>query len=133
MSVHSPLWTISLWVTDNLLYDSLARRTPRAALVRYEDVVAGPRAQLTQIVRELELPAADLTLSHLGDSAADLPASHALSGNPMRFHQGHVVLRADDEWRTGMSRTRQVAISAATWPLLRRYGYPIAAAAQRQS
>ena len=133
MSVHSPWWTISLWITDNLLYDAVARRTPLATLVRYEDVVAAPRAQLTQIVRELELPAADLTLSHVGDSSADLPASHALSGNPMRFQPGRVVLRADEQWRTGMTRRHQAAISAATWPLLRRYGYPIAAAAQRPS
>ena len=51
----------------------------------------------------------------------------------MRFRPGRVVLRADEEWRTGMTRPRQAAISAATWPLLRRYGYPIAAAAQRSS
>lgn len=133
MSVHSPWWTVSLWVTDNLLYDAVARRMPRAALVRYEDVVADPRAQITQIVRELELPATDLTLSHLGDSAADLPASHALSGNPMRFRPGRVVLRADDEWRTSMSRPRQAMISAATWPLLWHYGYSITAGAKRPS
>ena len=133
MSVHSPWWTVSLWVTDNLLYDAIAQRLPRATLVRYEDVVANPRAQLAQIVRELELPAADLTLSHLGDGAADLPASHALSGNPMRFRPGRVVLRADEEWRTGMSRPRQAMISAATWPLLLRYGYPIMAETKRSS
>lgn len=133
MSVHSPWWTISLWVTDNLLYDAVAWRTPMATLVRYEDVVVAPQAQLTRIVRQLELPAVDPTLSHLGDSVIDLPPSHALSGNPMRFQQGRVVLRADDEWRTAMSRPRRAAISAATWPLLLRYGYPIATAAHRPS
>jgi len=31
-----------------------------------------------------------------------------------------------------MSRRRQAAISAATWPLLLRYGYPIASRAHQQ-
>ena len=126
MSVHTPAWAISLWVADNLLYDAVARQVPRATLIRYEDMVADPQPELLRIVHELELPATDLTLSYLGGSAADLPASHALSGNPMRFQQGRVVLRADDEWRSGMSRPRKAAISLATWPLLRRYGYAVA-------
>jgi len=42
------------------------------------------------------------------------------------------VLRADDEWRTAMSKGRQVTISAATWPLLLRYGYQIAPRAQHR-
>jgi hypothetical protein len=130
MSVHTPSWAIGLWLADNVLYDALGWRLPRATRVRYEDLVADPRAELGRAVREIDLPAADLTLGFLSDSAADstaeLPSSHALSGNPMRVQRGQVVLRTDDEWRTAMSRRRQAAISAATWPLLLRYGYPIA-------
>jgi hypothetical protein len=128
MSRHSPLWAVSLWMADNLLYDAIARQVPRATRVRYEDIVVDPRAALVKIVGDLELPAADLALSYLDDSAAELTTSHALSGNPMRFQQGRVVLRADEEWRSRMSRPRQAAISAATWPLLMRYGYWPAAA-----
>lgn len=131
MSVHPTSWAIGLWMVDNLLYDALGRRTPRATRVRYEDMIADPRTELGRITRELDLPAAEEALGFLSGSAAELPASHALSGNPMRLARGSVELRADDEWRTAMSRPRRAAISAATWPLLLRYGYPIAPRALR--
>jgi hypothetical protein len=133
MSVHSPTWAVSLWIADNLLYDALGRRIPRTARVRYEDLVADPRAELARITGELELPAAGATPAFLAGQAAELPASHAISGNPMRFTSGNVELRADDEWRTAMSRPLRATITAATWPLLLRYGYPIAPWAQRRS
>jgi len=132
MSVHRPSWAVGLWLADNLLYEALGRRLPRSTRIRYEDLVTNPRAELGRVVQDLDLPAADLTLNFLTDSTADLPASHALSGNPMRVQRGQLVLRADDEWRSAMSRRRQAAISAATWPLLLRYGYPIASRAHQQ-
>jgi hypothetical protein len=129
MSVHPPSWAIGLWIADNLLYDAMARRLPLATRVRYEDLIADPRAALASIIGELDLPAADRSFSFLDAATAEFPTTHAFSGNPTLFRQGHVVLRTDDEWRTTMSRPRRALISAATWPLLRRYGYPIASEA----
>jgi len=125
MSVHATSWAIGLWMTDNLLYDVLARRMPGATRVRYENLVADPAGEVVRIIGDLDLPATNLSLGFLSDAVATLPPSHALSGNPMRFKRGEVALRADDEWRRAMSRPRKAAISAATWPLLLRYGYPI--------
>ncbi len=133
MSVHPPAWSVGWWMVDNLLYEVLGRRLERATLTRYEDLVADPRAELSRLVRDLDLSAADLTFGFLSGASAELPFSHALSGNPMRSRQGQIVLRADDEWQISMSRRRQAAISAVTWPLLRRYGYPIATRANHQS
>ncbi len=126
MSVHPPAWAVGLWIADNLLYDAIARRTARAALLRYEDLIADPRAELVRLLTELALTEADQTLGFLSDDTAELPPTHAFSGNPTRFRQGQVVLRADDEWRTAMSLPRRAMISAATWPLLKRYGYSTA-------
>jgi hypothetical protein len=133
MSVHPPMWSVGLWMVDNLLYEILGRRIEKATLIRYEDLVADPQAELGRLVGSLDLPGTDLTLDFLADSSADLPFAHAVSGNPMRFRQGQILLRADDEWQTSMSRHRQAAITAVTWPLLRRYGYPIATRADHQS
>lgn len=126
MSVHPPSWAVGLWIADNLLYDAVARRLPRATRVRYEDMIADPRTELLRIVDELGLPAADRALSFLDGTSAELPVTHAFSGNPMRSRQGRVVLRADDDWRLSMSLPRRALISAATWPQLRRYGYSTA-------
>jgi hypothetical protein len=125
MSVHPPSWAIGLWLADNLLYDVLARRLPQATRVRYEDLIAYPREELLRTVGELDLPVPDQALGFLDAASAELPMTHALSGNPMLFQPGRVILRADDDWRTAMSRRRRVMISAATWPLLRHYGYSI--------
>jgi len=127
MSVHPSYWTVGLWIADNLLYDIVARQLPRTTRLRYEDLIADPNAQLRRILGELDLAAVDQTFSFLDAASAGLPATHAFSGNPMRLRQGSVVLRLDDDWRTAMSRPRRAMISAATWPLLRHYGYSIAA------
>jgi Sulfotransferase family len=130
MSVHPASWAIGLWIADNLLFEAMARRMQLTARVRYEDLIADPRAELLRIVSELELPATDLSLSFLDGSAAKLLPTHALSGNPMRSQQGRITLRADDEWRTAMSGPRRALISMATWPLLKHYGYSMASPAQ---
>jgi hypothetical protein len=122
MSVHSSSWSVGLWVADNLLYDALARRVRLATRLRYEDLVAEPRRELERIGRELALPLAEGAFGFLDDTSIVLPPTHALSGNPMRSRET-VVLRDDDEWRTAMSKLQRATISAATWPLLRHYGY----------
>jgi hypothetical protein len=125
MSVHGTSWTIGLWLTDNLLFDLVAGGMAGSARLRYESLVADPVSQVRRVLTELGLGASDLSLSFLSDSAAALPASHALSGNPMRFQRGQIALRADEDWREAMSGPRKAVISLATWPLLRRYGYPL--------
>jgi Sulfotransferase family len=132
MSVHGAAWVTGLWLTDNLLYEALRRRTSRSALVRYEDLAADPGAELARLITALGLPAEPRGLAALTEPGADPPVSHALSGNPMRQTQRRIVVRADEQWRTAMPRPRRAAITAATWPLLLRYRYPIAPWAKRQ-
>jgi hypothetical protein len=126
MSVHSSSWAVGLWMADNLVYEAVTRRMTWATRVRYEDLIADPGRELSRIGRELEIPGADQAFMSVEDASVDLLPNHALSGNPMRFQNGPVVLREDDEWRRSMSRPRRVLISAATWPLLMRYGYSVA-------
>lgn len=123
MSRHGAAWSVGLWITDNLLYDAIGRRLSCAVRVRYEDLVAYAPAELSRVLREIGLPAADQALASLADGHAKPAVTHAFSGNPMRQRQGPVTLRADDDWRTAMSRPRRGAIGAATWPLLWHYGY----------
>lgn len=132
MSMHPPAWSVGLWIADNLLYDAVSRKVPRATRVRYEDMIADPRAELLRIVDELALPAADRELSFLDGGSAELPATHAFSGNPMGSRSGPVVLCADEEWHASMSLPRRALISAATWPMLMRYGYSIAPRSPRR-
>lgn len=129
MSVHPPSWAVSMWIADNLMFDSIARRTPLSTRVRYEDLIGGHAAQLRRILSDLDLGQGLPDGDGYGQDAAvrgslaEPPVSHALSGNPMRFEQATLTLRPDEAWRTSMSRRHRAMISATTWPLLRRYGY----------
>ncbi len=49
--------------------------------------------------------------------------THAVAGNPMRFRQGDIELRLDDEWRSRMPRRDRAVTAAITWPLRLAYGY----------
>ena len=51
-----------------------------------------------------------------------LGTSHGLSGNPSRFRDGEVTLRADETWRASMSRRDRLVVTAIALPLMLRYG-----------
>lgn len=125
MSVHSPAWTIAIWMADNLLYDAARRRLRLATLVRYEELITEHEVQLQRILADLDLlPSGPEGSAPLSMTVLDEPTTvHALSGNPMRFQQTTLTIKPDDEWRRSMPRPRRALISAATWPLLWRYGY----------
>jgi hypothetical protein len=89
----------------------------RYARVAYEELVADPASALESIVRPLEVS---------GPLRADGLSSpnHTFSGNPRRFGVGEGI-ELDDEWRREMPRASSALVSAATWPVARRYGYHV--------
>jgi Sulfotransferase family len=91
--------------------------------VRYEDLMRDPRGELDRIVRALALGPVDL--SHVGATTVHLTTAHTTAGNPIRFQEGTVALRLDDEWRSRMATIDRSVVSALTFPWLRRYGYAI--------
>ena len=68
---------------------------------------------------------------HIGDGRVVLGASHGLSGNPSRFSDGGITLRADENWRTGMSGRDRLVVTAIGLPMLLRYARAPAGTAQR--
>ncbi|MBA2575502.1 MAG: sulfotransferase [Euzebyaceae bacterium] len=109
-----------------LVYNGLTRALRRLGLpyllLRYEDAVRDPRAALVAAVEHSGVPLPD-DLPHLGDGEVALGVGHTVDGNPMRFDTGTVVLRVDEAWRDGLSDKHTAAVTAITYPLLRRYGY----------
>jgi hypothetical protein len=112
-----------------VLYNEMTRlvgslRVPYLRL-RYEDLVADPRAGLTRTLRHAGLDPGAADLGFLGDGEADLHPNHTVDGNPVRFAVGPVRLRADDEWRRRMASSDRRSVTALTSPLLLAYGYPL--------
>jgi hypothetical protein len=91
--------------------------------VRYEDLMAGPRAAMSSMLTTLGAGVTADDLAHVGDHDVTLSASHGLSGNPGRFEHGTLDLRPDDEWRRALPAGERRLVTAATLPWLRAYGY----------
>lgn len=126
MRTQTPATTALQWDTQNSGMDLLAATGTAVLRVRYEDLVADPRAMLRKIAAFADLPTAG-GLGFLGGDShtrwADLGVAHAVSGNRMRFATGRVEIRTDDTWRLTMPPRTRVRVSALTIPWLARYGY----------
>jgi hypothetical protein len=123
MNRRSPRQISRRWVTVTLLTALLRRLGVPTVLVRYEDLVRDPALALREIA-VLSTGAGALDLS--GVLTADglrLGATHTVAGGRVRMRTGLMPLRLDEEWRTALPVSLRRFVSAATWPLRRRYGY----------
>jgi len=143
MPQYSPTSSGLQWVAYNLLFDALGALTalpggapeaPGTMILRYEALMAEPRAGLERILAHADEPVTADSFAFLGDSPGgpgvppgsgwvDLGCDHTVAGNPMRFHQGRLDLRLDQAWTTKLPERDRKVVTAITWPLQLRYGY----------
>ena len=64
-------------------------------------------------------------LGFLQQRALHLGPNHTVAGNPVRFRRGDVAIEADLEWRSRLETGPRRIVTALTWPLLLRYGFPL--------
>lgn len=113
----------ALWYFWNAVTAIEWSNSAKYMLMRYEDFIADPRAALVEIVRFLGENPGQLSFSE--GTSIQLSGNHAVSGNPSRFMRGSIQLRVDAEWKRGMPAHDKVGVTALTWPLLARLGYPL--------
>ena len=111
------------WSLYAVLFEALRLLRVPVLVVRYEDLIAEPRATLQTVLRFGGHAALPADLRHVHADRLELDAHHTVAGNPMRFVVGTVSLRADEEWRQAMPSLQRSIVSAITAPLRRRYGY----------
>lgn len=122
MRRHGVLYSSLMWDLYNAATPGLWRgERERYLRLRYEDFAADPAAALERVLRLAGEGGARLPL--VGDHAVELASNHTVSGNPSRFETGRVAIRPDEEWRTRMPRAQRLAVTAATAPFLRAFGY----------
>ena len=117
MERFSPTRSALDWNGLNLAMETLRSTGSNVTRARYEDLAADPLAWL-----KTHFPGVPFDDS-LGDRRIAIGVSHTVSGNPLRFQSGDIVIRTDDEWRGRMRRRDRRIVTAATLPLLVRYGY----------
>ena len=122
MQRQSPAKSAALWTLWNGAAEGLWRGQPdRYLRIRYEDVIASPRASFARMLALVDEPADGLPF--LTDHEVTLGTTHGVAGNPSRFTTGTVALRADVEWRDRMRARDRAIVDAISWPLLLRHGY----------
>lgn len=117
-----PSKVVLAWMENNAGAELLRRHVPpeRWLFTRYEDFVARPRDTVRAIGGFID---EDVAAPFVSADTVQLAGNHSLLGNPDRFRTGAVRIAPDEQWRERLPRRRQLAVQAATLPLLRRYGY----------
>lgn len=124
MRQHPPTRSAGEWLYRSVLFDIAPTLGGLQHLIRirYEDLVASPAQIIAEIVQFVEEPAREFPFLQ-GNTAEFDVVNHTVSGNPMRFQQGPMQLKLDNEWETDLKRSHKTVVTAMTWPLLLKYGY----------
>lgn len=114
---HAAMW----WNSYNLMFTVIGLTRIPLRRVRYEDFMNAP----LDTVRALAAWAGSASdpSAYLSDETIRLTAGHTVAGNPMRFRQGEIAIRRDQEWASAMSPPLQRRVRLWTFPFRWRYGY----------
>lgn len=125
MEIVGPARAAQFWMRSNLEDELFLRRTFRDnyRLVRYEDLVADPRAVLRDLAGWAGIDADQLPF--VGPREVALSPAHTAGGNPDRFDAGAVEVRSDQRWVRSMKSGDSVVATLLCLPLLPRYRYPV--------
>lgn len=123
MPTYHPAQSAIEWDFYNSMFELMRASGIPGLRLRYEDLVADPRHQLSRVFHLGGLVVDDSALTFLQDGTASLGTTHTISGNPMRFRTGAVPLSLDLEWRDRLRPRQRRMVTLLTWPLLKRYGY----------
>lgn len=124
MQTQAPAKSALLWLVWNALTELLwRRRTDRYLRLTYEELAADPVTTLDRIARFVDLQ--PTRLPFVGSDQALIRPTHSVAGNPSRFAHGVVAIRPDGEWAHRLPARQRRLVTALTWPLLTRYGYPL--------
>ena len=118
----SPLKTSRRWVTVNELIARVGRRVP-SVTIRYEDFVSDPRQQIGRVADLTGVADRPGALDFITADGLLAAQHHTVQGGRIRFQEGPIKLRRDEQWRTDMPSGQRLLVSAATWPSRHRYNY----------
>jgi hypothetical protein len=112
----------AFWTRMNFAADRVAKYVPTTRL-RYEECCERPADSIAALAcfAGIDMPPELIAQ----DGSFERPSEHTVWGNPDRWSTGRDRIRVDDQWRTDMSRRSYATVTALTWPMLLKYGYPV--------
>jgi hypothetical protein len=121
MTRYTPWRAAMWWNAYNLMFTLISMTGIPLRRVRYEDFMRAP----LDTVRGLAAWAGSASdpADYLSDSSVRLSAGHTVAGNPMRFRNGEIAIRRDQEWTAAMSPALQRRVRVWTFPFRWGYGY----------
>jgi hypothetical protein len=122
MSSPAALKSIAVWGVENYFTRVVGTKTAKYTSLRYEDFVRDPALVLQTALDQLSL---GVDLSTLSWPEITVDATHSVGGNPIRFGQKKLKLKADTEWVDKMTIFEKVGLGILAWPILRQFDYSL--------
>jgi hypothetical protein len=120
-----PAWrSAAFWNLENVALELVRSAATRAAVLRYDELTTQPAEALRLTLNRLDLPG---DTEALAVGRLPVQPNHTVAGNPVRLGRDEISIRADLEWKDRLPRGARRTVTALTWPLLLRYGFPIRA------
>ncbi|HUF35594.1 MAG TPA: hypothetical protein VMN37_06565 [Gemmatimonadales bacterium] len=123
MPLKRPWRSALFWNLENLGLHLLRGCARGYRVLRYDDLATDPRTALGAALDGIGIQS---DLRFLRDGRIHLGPNHTVAGNPLRFRRGEVPIRPDVEWRSRLGPAPRWVVTGLTWPLLVRYGFPLA-------
>ncbi|HET7425359.1 MAG TPA: hypothetical protein VFJ92_17475 [Gemmatimonadales bacterium] len=118
-----PAWrSAAFWNLENVALELVRPAATRSAVLRYDELTAQPAEALRLTLGRLDLSG---DTGGLAAGRLSVQPNHTVAGNPLRLGRDEISIRADVEWKDRLSRGDRRTVTALTWPLLLRYGFPI--------
>ncbi len=114
------------WVAKHLTNEAIRRRygANRSILLRYEQLIEDPRGTVEAVAKLVGQPSPVVELAR--GVPIPVPEVHGPDGSKRRrFVSNEVVLQLDTRWQQELNPVDRFLVTLLTYPLLRRYGYPI--------
>jgi hypothetical protein len=123
MPKRSTYLSLVRWAMENLYAMSFSKNLALHTTVRYEDLISAPYAELKRGLNALHLDPPDL--EQLKDNTLTITSTHSVGGNPIRFDEKTLRIKADESWKTQISPAQKFMQGLFVFPVLRKYGYPL--------
>jgi hypothetical protein len=121
MRLFTPARSAFYWALENVALELVRGSRGRRCVLRYEDMTSRPVEVLGPALARIGIRA---DVGFLGSGRLRLDENHTVAGNPVRFERGDVAIAPDNEWLGRLASEARRVVTALTWPLLLRYGFP---------